>query len=109
MDVNELDEEVLEDFYDVIARWIFDPDKQAIAVTELTKYKLKEGKYSNNFVQKWATKQPAWKWWLLHGVSTPILHCLALQVLAQCMPPTQDLRGIGAHISMCILLLETCF
>ena len=48
--MNELDEEVLEDFYNVIARWIFDPDKQATVVTELTKYKLKEGKFSNNFL-----------------------------------------------------------
>ena len=54
MDVNELDEEVLEDFYDVIARWISNPDKKATAVIELTNYKLKEGNYSNNFVQKLA-------------------------------------------------------
>ena len=57
MDVNELDEEVPKELYDVIARWISDPDKQAIAVIELTKYKLKEGRYSNNFVQKLATEQ----------------------------------------------------
>ena len=53
-------------------------------MTELTKYKLKEGRFSNNFVQKLATEQPAWKWWLLNGGSTPMLRRLAIQVLAQC-------------------------
>lgn len=81
MDVNELDEEVLEDFYDVISKWIFDADEQATVVTKLTKFKLKEGR--NSFVQKLAIKQPTWKWWLLNGGLTPALRRLALQVLAQ--------------------------
>ena len=84
MDLNELDEEVLEDFYDVIGRWFSDADEQAAVVIELTKYELKEGQFSNNFVQKLATEQPAWKWWLLNGGSTPMLRRLAIQVLAQC-------------------------
>ena len=59
MDLNELDEKVLKDFYDVIGRWYSNVDEHAAIVTELTKYKLKEGQFSNNFVQKLATKQPA--------------------------------------------------
>ena len=84
LDVNELDEEVLEDFYNVIARWISNPDDQTAIVIELTKFKLKEGRFSKIFVQKLVIDQPTWKWWLLHGGSTPILRLLALQVLAQC-------------------------
>ena len=93
MDVNNVDKEVLEDFYNVIDRWIFNLDKQATTVTELTKYKFKEGRYSNSFVQKLAIEQPTWKWWLLHGGSTPILHCLALQVLGQCASNSSSERN----------------
>ena len=32
VDVNELDEEVLEDFYNLITRWISNPNKQTLAV-----------------------------------------------------------------------------
>ena len=61
MDVNKLDEEVLKNFYDVIARWTSSPYEQATAMTKLTKYKLKEGRFSKSFVQKLVSKQPTWK------------------------------------------------
>lgn len=93
MDVNELDEEVLEDFYDLIARWFSDADEQAMAVSELTKYKLKEGQFSSSFVQKLATEQPPWKWWLLNGGCAPILRRLDLQGLAQCASNSSSERN----------------
>lgn len=97
MDLNELDEEVLEDFYDVISRWFSNSDEQAAAVTELTKYKLKEGRFSMNFVQKLATEQPAWKWWLLNGGSAPLLRRLAIQVLAQCASNSSSERNWSTY------------
>ena len=48
MDVHTLDEEVLEDFYDVVASFFPDSDESASAVTELMTYKLKEGRFSSS-------------------------------------------------------------
>ena len=62
MDIDGLDEEVY--FYYVVGRFYDDPNGQASAVSELTKYKLKERRFATEFVQKVAKEQPAWKWWL---------------------------------------------
>ena len=67
MDINGLDDKVLDDLYYVVGRFFENSDDQACAITELTKYKLKEGHFAIEFVQKLAKEQPAWKWWLLNG------------------------------------------
>ena len=72
MDLNSLDEEVLEDFYDAIGRFFTDADEHATAVTDLTKFKLKEGKFGTEFVQKLAVEQPTWKWWMVNGGSVQL-------------------------------------
>lgn len=97
MDSNNLDEEVLEDFYDVVGRFFSDSDEQAAAVTELTRYKLKEGRFSSSFVQKLATEQPAWKWWMLNGGSAPTLRRLAIRVLAQCASNSSSERNWSTY------------
>lgn len=53
MDLKELNEEVLEDFYDVIGRIFRDLDEHASTIIDLiTKFKLKKGKFGVGFVQK---------------------------------------------------------
>lgn len=84
MDINEVDEEVIEDFYHVVNHFFEDADDHANAVSELTKFKLKEGMFSLEIVQKMATNQAAWKWWLTNGGSAPTLRRLAVRILAQC-------------------------
>ena len=51
MEVDELDEEVIEDFYDVVINFYDNVDDQAQDVPNLTKYKLKEGLFSSELVQ----------------------------------------------------------
>lgn len=62
MDISEVDEEVIEDFYSVVNHFFEDADDHANAVSDLTKFKLKEGMFSLEIVQKMATNQAAWKW-----------------------------------------------
>ena len=59
IDVNELDEEVLEDFSYVVASFYEDVDDQDAAMSDVTKYKLKEGQFSSTFVQSLVVDQPA--------------------------------------------------
>lgn len=62
MELDELDEEVIEDFYDVVSKFYDNADDQAQAVSDLIKYKLKEGLFSSEFVQNMAAKQTVWRW-----------------------------------------------
>lgn len=97
MDIHGLDEEVLDDFYYVVGRFYEDPNDQASAVSELTKYKLKEGRFATEFVQKLAKEQPAWKWWLLNGGSAPTLRQMAIRILAQCASNSSSERNWSTY------------
>lgn len=51
------DDEVLEDFYDIVANLFLDSFDSTSIGSELMNYKHKEGKFSSNFIQKFSTKQ----------------------------------------------------
>ena len=97
MDINGVDDEVLDDFYYVVGRFYESSDDQASAVTELTKYKLKEGRFATEFVQKLAKEQPAWKWWLLNGGSAPTLKQMAIRILSQCAAKSSSERNWSTY------------
>ena len=98
MDINALDDEVLDDFYYVVVRFYESSDDQASPVTELTKYKLKEGHFATEFVQKLAKEQPAWKWWLLlNGGSASTLRQMAIRILAQCASNSSSKRNWSTY------------
>ena len=80
-----------------------DEDLRIRCIKEIGKFRLKEGCFSNPFVQQLAKEQPAWKWWMMNAAdSCPTLRPLAIKLLAQCAS-----SKIGVHINISIARFAT--
>ena len=87
-------EEVVTDFYEVINTFYSDYQNLIACTKQLSAFRLKEGSFSNDFVQALAKEQPTWKWWMMNGGEHyALLRNLAMKVLAQCAANSSSERN----------------
>lgn len=61
------------DFDRGVNTFYLDRYRAAQCISEYAKYRLKEGRFSNAFVQDMAKQELAWKWWMLNGSNCELL------------------------------------
>ena len=67
-------------------------------IKEVGKFRLKEGSFASQFVQKMAKEQPAWKWWMMNAGDTCVhLRPLAMRLLAQCASNSSSERNWSTY------------
>ena len=86
--------EVVQDCYKVVNTYYVDVNDRVKCIKELTSFRLKEGLFSNSFVQQMAKEQPAWKWWMINGGEHyALLRNIAMKVLSQCSANSSSERN----------------
>ena len=92
-------DEVIQGFHNA-ATAILGIEGAAIASTQLSKYRNKEGIFAGAIPKMNARRLPAWKWWKLYGGGVPELQSLAVKVLSQVSSSSASERANSeaAHI-----------
>ena len=67
----------------IIEKLLPNPDEAALALTEYTGFRRKEGIFARDIVWRTATDIPAYSWWSQFGTDHPHLRKVAVKVLAQ--------------------------